>query len=70
MHAQNQHNAEILERLEGLIIEKEAEISRLRESITEKDLQLQAQQCDFRMQLDLVSKQNAQQDVTNTLQQM
>ena len=41
LHAQNDHNAELLGRLEAAVTEKDAEISRLRNEETEKELRLQ-----------------------------
>ena len=42
LHEQNDHNAELLRRLEAAIVEKDLEISRLRNEETQKDLRLQA----------------------------
>ena len=49
-------------------MEKDAEISRLRNEEMEKGLRLQAQHCDFQAQL--TAEQNAREQVTNTLELM
>ena len=41
LHEQNDHNAELLGRLEATVMEKDAEISRLHNEEMEKDLRLQ-----------------------------
>ena len=51
LHKQNNHNAELLGRLEAAVTEKDAEISRLCNEEMEKDLRLQAQHRDFQAQL-------------------
>ena len=68
LHAQNDHNAELLGRLEAAVTEKDAEISRLRNKEMEKDLRLQAQHRDFQAQLS--AEQTAREQVTNTLELM
>ena len=68
LHEQNDHNAELLGRLEATVTEKDAEISRLHNEEMEKDLRLQAQHRDFQAQLS--AEQNAREQVTNTLELM
>ena len=68
LHAQNDHNAELLGRIEAAVTEKDAEISRLRNEEMEKDLRLQAQHRDFQAQLS--AEQTAREQVTNTLELM
>ena len=68
LHAQNDHNAELLGRLEAAVTEKDAEISRLRNEEMEKELRLQAQHRDFQAQLS--AEQTAREQVTNTLEIM
>ena len=68
LHKQNDHNAELLGRLEAAVTEKDAEISRLRNEEMEKDLRLQAQHRNFQAQLS--AEQNAREQVTNTLELM
>ena len=68
LHEQNDHNAELLGRLEAAVTEKDAEISRLRNEEMEKDLRLQAQHRDFQAQLS--AEQTAREQVTNTLELM
>ena len=68
LHKQNDHNAELLGRLEAAVTKKDAEISRLRNEEMEKDLRLQAQHRDFQAQLS--AEQNAREQVTNTLKLM
>ena len=68
LHAQNDHNAELLGRLEAAVTEKDAEISRLRNEEMEKELRLQAQHRDFQAQLSV--EQSAREQVTNTLEIM
>ena len=68
LHAQNDHNAELLGRLEAAVTEKDAEIGRLRNEEMEKDLRLQAQHRDFQAQLS--AEQTARGQVTNTLELM
>ena len=68
LHAQNDHNAELLGRLEAAVTEKDAEISRLCNEEMEKDLRLQAQHRDFQAQLS--AEQTAREQVTNTLELM
>ena len=65
LHEQNDRNAELLGRLEAAVMEKDAEISRLRNKETEKDLRLQAQHRDFQAQLS--AEQTACEQVTNPL---
>ena len=47
LHKQNDHNAELLGRLEAAVTEKDAEISWLHNEEMEKDLRLQPQHRDF-----------------------
>ena len=68
LHEQNDHNAELLGRLEAAVMEKDAENSRLRNEEMEKDIRLQAQHRDFQVQLS--AEQNAREQVTNTLELM
>ena len=68
LHEQNDHNAELLGRLEATVTEKDAEISWLHNEEMEKDLRLQAQHRDFQAQLS--AEQNAREQVTNTLELM
>ena len=68
LHEQNDHNAELLGRLEAAVTEKDAEISRLRNEEMEKDLRLQAQHRDFQAQLS--AEQTAREQVTNMLELM
>ena len=68
LHEQNDHNAELLGRLEAAVMEKDAEISRLCNEEMEKDLRLQAQHRDFQAQLS--AEQMAREQVTNTLELM
>ena len=68
LHEQNDHNAELLGRLEATITEKDAEISRLRNEEMEKDLRLQALHRNFQAQLS--AEQTAREQVTNTLELM
>ena len=68
LHEQNDHNAELLGRLEAAVTEKDTEISRLRNEEMEKELRLQAQHCDFQAQLS--AEQTAREQVTNTLELM
>ena len=68
LHEQNDHNAELLGRLEATVTEKDAEISWLRNKEMEKDLRLQAQYRDFQAQLS--AEQMAHEQVTNTLELM
>ena len=68
LHEQNDHNAELLGSLEAAVMEKDAEISRLRNEEMEKDLRLQAQHRDFQAQLS--AEQMAREQVTNTLELM
>ena len=68
LHEQNDHNAELLGCLEAAVMEKDAEISRLRNEEMEKDLRLQAQHRDFQAQLS--AEQNAREQVTNMLELM
>ena len=63
LHEQNDHYAELLGRLKAAVMEKDAEISRLRNKEMEKDLRLQAQHRDFQAQ-------TAREQVTNTLELM
>ena len=66
LHEQNNHNAELLGRLEATVTEKDTEISRLCNKEMEKELRLQAQHHDFQAQLS--AEQTARQQVTNTLE--
>ena len=69
LHAQNDHNAELLGRLEAAVTEKkDTEISRLRNEEMEKELRLQAQHRDFQAQFS--AEQTAREQVTNTLEIM
>ena len=68
LHAQNDHNAELLGRLEAAVTEKDAEISRLHNEEMEKELRLQAQHRDFQAQLS--AEQTAREQVTNMLEIM
>ena len=68
LHEQNDHNAELLGRLEAAVTEKDTEISRLRNEEMEKELRLQAQPCDFQAQLS--AEQTAREQVTNMLELM
>ena len=68
LHEQNDRNAELLGHLEATVTEKDAKISRLRNEEMEKDIRLQAQHRDFQVQLS--AEQNAQEQVTNTLELM
>ena len=68
LHEQNDRNAEVLGDLQATVTEKDAEISRLRNEEMEKDLRLQAQHRDFQAQLS--AEQNANEQVTNTLELM
>ena len=68
LHEQNDHNAELLGRLEAAVTEKDTEISRLRNEEMEKELRLQAQHHDFQAQLS--AEQMAREQVTNTLELM
>ena len=68
LHEQNDHNAELLGRLEAAVTEKDTEISRLRNKEMEKELRLQAQHRDFQAQLS--AEQTACEQVTNTLELM
>ena len=66
LHNQNECNAELLRQLEAIITEKDSEISPLQIEETQKDLRIQAQQCDFQDQL--VTEQTAHQQVSSTLE--
>ena len=68
LHEQNDHNAELLGRLEAAVTEKDTEISRLCNKEMEKELRLQAQHRDFQAQLS--AEQMAREQVTNTLEIM
>ena len=68
LHEQNDHNSELLGRLEAAVMEKDAEISWFCNEEMEKDLRLQAQHRDFQAQLS--AEQNAREQVTNTLELM
>ena len=68
LHEQNDHNAELLGRLEAAVTEKDTEISRLCNEEMEKELRLQAQHRDFQAQLS--AEQTAREQVTNTLELM
>ena len=65
-HDQNEHNAELLGRLEAIVTEKDAELSHLRTKEIQKDLMFQAQQRDFKIRL--AAEQNAREQVGNTLE--
>ena len=67
-HEQNDHNAELLGRLEAAVTEKDTEISRLCNEEMEKELRLQAQHRNFQAQLS--AEQTAHEQVTNTLELM
>ena len=66
LHAQNDHNAELLGWLESTVVNKDVEISRLWNEEIEKDLRLQVQHRDFQAQL--VMEQTAHKQVSNTLE--
>ena len=66
LHDQNNRNAELLGRLETMVTDKEAEISRLRTEEMQKDLRIEAQQRDFQNQL--IAEQTAHQQVSGTLE--
>ena len=66
LHDQNNRNAELLGRLETMVTDKEAEISRLRTEEMQKDLRIEAQQRDFQNQL--IAEQTARQQVSGTLE--
>ena len=66
LHDQNNRNAELLGRLETMVTDKEAEISRLRTEEVQKDLRIKAQQRDFQNQL--IAEQTARQQVSGTLE--
>ena len=68
LHKQNDQNTELLRHLEAVVIEKDSEISSLRNEEMEKDLRLQAQHHDFQTQLSV--EQLAREQVTNTLKVM
>ena len=68
LHEQNDRNAELFGCLEAAVMEKDAEISQLRNEEMEKDLRLQAQHRDFQAQLS--AEQTAHEQVTNTLELM
>ena len=68
LHEQNDHNAELLGRLEAAVTEKDAKISQLHNEEMEKDLRLQAQHHDFQAQLS--AEQTAHEQVTHTLELM
>ena len=68
LHEQNDHNAELLGHLEAAVMEKDAEISQLRNEEMEKDLRLQAQHRDFQAQLS--AEQMAHEQVSYTLELM
>ena len=68
LHEQNDHNAELLGRLEAAVTEKDTEISRLHNEEMENELRLQAQHRDFQAQLS--AEQTAREQVTNTLELM
>ena len=68
LHEQNDHNAELLGRLEAAVTEKDTEISRLCNEEMEKELRLQAQHRDFQAQLS--AEQTAREQVANTLELM
>ena len=66
LHDQNNRNAELLGRLETMVTDKEAEISRLQTEEMQKDLWIEAQQRDFQNQL--IAEQTARQQVSSTLE--
>ena len=66
LHAQNNQNAELLGRLEQMVMDKESEISWLRNAEMEKDLRIQAQQRDFQDQL--IAEQAVREQVSGTLE--
>ena len=66
LHAQSNQNAELLGRLEQMVMDKELEISQLRNVEMEKDLRIQAQQRDFQDQL--IAEQAAREQVSGTLE--
>ena len=68
LHEQNDRNAELPGCLEATVMEKDTEISRLRNKEMEKDLRFQAQHRDFQAQLS--AEQMAREQVTNTLELM
>ena len=68
LYYQNQRNAELLGRLETVVSKKESKISRLQLLETDKDLRIIAQQRDFQNQL--ITEQTAQQEVSNTLEEL
>ena len=68
LHEQNDHNAELLGRLEATVMEKDTEISRLCNEEMEKELRLQAQHRNFQAQLS--AEQTAREQVTNMLELM
>ena len=68
LHEQNNHNAELLGRLEAAVMEKDTEISRLHNKEMEKELRLQAQHRNFQAQLS--AEQMAREQITNTLELM
>ena len=68
LHEQNNHNTELLGRLEAAVTEKDTEISRLCNEEMEKEHRLQAQHRDFQAQLS--AEQTACEQVTNMLELM
>ena len=68
LHALNDRDMELLGWLETAVIEKDSEISCLRNEEIEKDLRLQAQHRDFQAQLSV--EQTAHKQVSNTFKGM
>ena len=68
LHKQNNHNAELVGRLEAAVMEKDAEISWLCNEEMEKNLRLQAQHRDFQAQLP--AEQTAREQGTYMLELM
>ena len=66
LHDQHQLNTELLGCLEAMVTKKEMEISRLRIAETEKDLRLEAQQCNLQNQPFV--EQTAREQVSSTLE--
>ena len=66
LHDQNNRNAKLLGRLETMVTDKEAEISRLQTEEMQKDLRIEAQQRDFQNQL--IAEQTARQQVSGMLE--
>ena len=66
LHDQNNHNAELLGCLKTMVMDKEAEISRLQTEKMQKDLRIEVQQRDFQNQL--ITEQTACEQVSGTLE--